>query len=476
MCIKIKTRAKIILIIEKSNYSPISFQNLFVSIVFSIFGGSNRVLTREESGMQRTLWSYDSVVYEMNVRQLTKEGTFEMAMRYLRHLRKLGVDVVWLMPIYPIGVVERKGSLGSYYSISDYCAVNPEFGTMTDFDAFVKEAHRLGMKVILDWVANHTARDAKWLKDKPISWYERDEQGVAKVPWDWSDTAKLNYEEKAVWQGQIEAMKFWVREHAIDGFRCDMAMLVPLEFWQQVRKELQCVKKDIFMLAEAEGKEFFNNAFDACYGWELHHTMVDVAQGKSRVWELRNKIYSLLNDYPHSSMHLSFTSNHDENSWSGSEQSRFGDSLKAMTALTFVLPKALPLIYTGQEIGYDHSFAFFDKDAMPAFEPNQTTELYRRLCEMKHSFSALRSADLGGSFIEIDNNAPDCLMTFVREDERSRVVYIANLSPYKVFSDFHTGIYAGDYHNVVTGKEERLYEHTWGDMEPWSFRLLAKMK
>jgi len=232
----IKTRAKIILIIEKSNYSPISVQNLFVSIVFSIFGGSNRVLTREESGMQRTLWSYDSVVYEMNVRQLTKEGTFEMAMRHLRHLRKLGVDVVWLMPIYPIGVVERKGSLGSYYSISDYCAVNPEFGTMTDFDAFVKEAHRLGMKVILDWVANHTARDAKWLKDKPINWYERDEQGVAKVPWDWSDTAKLNYEEKAVWQGQIEAMKFWVREHAIDGFRCDMAMLVPLEFWQQVRK------------------------------------------------------------------------------------------------------------------------------------------------------------------------------------------------------------------------------------------------
>ena len=140
------------------------------------------------------------------------------------------------------------------------------------------------------------------------------------------------------------------------------------------------------------------------------------------------------------------------------------------------LAKALPLIYTGQEIGYDHSFAFFDKDAMPAFEPNQATELYRRLCEMKHSFSALRSADLGGSFIEIDNNAPDCLMTFVREDERSRVVYIANLSPYKVFTDFHTGIYAGEYVDVLTGEEITIYEHTWGDMEPWSFRLLAKMK
>jgi glycosidase len=345
---------------------------------------------------------------------------------------------------------------------------------MADFDAFVAEAHRLDMKVILDWVANHTARDAKWLKEKPMSWYERDEQGAAKVPWDWSDTAKLNYEEREVWRGQIEAMKFWVTKHDVDGFRCDMAMLVPTAFWQQARAELQSVKKNIFMLAEAEGVEFFDNAFDACYGWELHHAMVDVAQGKSRVWELRNKIHSLHDDYPQSSMHLSFTSNHDENSWSGSEQSRFGDALEAMTALSFVLPKSLPLIYTGQEYGYDHSFAFFDKDAMPAMEENTTTYLYRNLCEMKHSFTALRSADLGGSFVEINNNAPDCLLTFVRENEQGRVVYIANLSPYKVFSDFHTGIYAGDYVDVVTGEQSRLYEHTWGDMEPWSYRLLVQ--
>ena len=424
--------------------------------------------------MQHAVWSYDAVVYEMNVRQLTKEGTLLMAMRHLQHLKDMGVDAVWLMPVYPIGVVERKGELGSYYSISDYCAINPEFGTMADFDAFVEEAHRLGLKVLLDWVANHTARDAKWLKDKPMSWYERDEQGVAKVPWDWSDTAKLNYAEKGVWQGQIDAMKFWVREHGVDGFRCDMAMLVPLEFWQESREEISSENSTIFMLAEAEGREFFDNAFDACYGWELHHAMVDVAQGKSRVWELRNKIYSLLNDYPSDSMNLSFTSNHDENSWSGSEQERFGESLEAMTALTFVLPKSLPLIYTGQEIGYDHSFKFFDKDPMPKFEWNDSTERYRRLCEMKHDFSALNSADIGGRFIEINNNAPDCLLTFVRENEQGRVIYIANLSPYKVFTDFHTGIYAGEYRNVISGENETLYEHTWGDMEPWSYRLLVK--
>ena len=228
------------------------------------------------------------------------------------------------------------------------------------------------------------------------------------------------------------------------------------------------------MLAEAEGAEFFDNAFDACYGWELHHAMVAVAQGKSRVCEVRNKVYALLNDHPKSSMHMTFTSNHDENSWSGSEQSRFDDALDAMMALSFVLPKSLPLIYTGQEIGYDHSFAFFDKDAMPKFEPNATTERYRRLCEMKHAFSALLSADAGGSFVEINNNAPDCLLTFVRENEQGRVVYIANLSPYKVYSDFHTGVYAGEYEDVISGESSTLYEHTWGDMEPWSFRLLVQ--
>ncbi|MBR2326181.1 MAG: alpha amylase C-terminal domain-containing protein [Alistipes sp.] len=424
--------------------------------------------------MQHTAWSYNAVIYEMNVRQLTEEGTFAAAMRHLQHLKAIGTDIIWLMPIYPIGEVERKGTLGSYYSISDYCAVNPEFGTMADFDNFVSEAHRLGMRVILDWVANHTARDAKWLKNKSMSWYERDENGVAKVPWDWSDTAKLNYAEKEVWQGQIEAMKYWLREHDIDGFRCDMAMLVPLEFWQEVRQELESVKKDIFMLAEAEGTEFFNNAFDACYSWELHHAMVAVAQGKERVWAVRDRIYSLINHNPRSSMHMTFTSNHDENSWSGSELARFGEALEAMTALSFVVPKSLPLIYTGQEIGYDHSFKFFDKDSMPRFEWNDSTEIYRRLCEMRHNISALRSADKGGSFVEINNNAPDCLLTFVREDEHSRVIYIANLSPYTVFTDFHTGIYAGEYENIISQRGETLYEHTWGDMEPWSFRLLAK--
>ena len=268
-------------------------------------------------------------------------------------------------------------------------------------------------------------------------------------------------------------MKFWLK-HNVDGFRCDMAMLVPIEFWQEVRLELESLKSDIFFLAEAEGNEFFNEAFNACYGWEIHHTMCDITQGKCRVWALRDKIYKELECYPTFATKMLFTSNHDENSWSGSEYERMGAAVEVMTALTFTLPKNLPLIYTGQEYGYDHSFEFFDKDAMPKMEENDTTELYRKLSELRHSFSALHSANAGGSFIEINNNAPDCLLTFVREDAQGRVVMVANLSPYTVFTDFHTGIYAGEYIDAISGEPSTLYEHTWGDMEPWSYRLLVR--
>ena len=307
-------------------------------------------------------WSYSAVLYEMNIRQLTPEGTFQAAMERLPMLRDLGIDAIWLMPVYPIGEEGRKGSLGSYYSIRDYCAINPEFGTMEDFDAFVATAHSLGMKVLLDWVANHTARDAKWINGKSADWYERESDGTAKVPWDWTDTAKLNYANREVWRGQIEAMRFWIEKHDIDGFRCDMAMLVPIEFWQEASKVLHAIKPDVFMLAEAEELNLFDRAFDMSYAWEIHHMMCDIAKGARRVWDLRNTMYADREKYPATAMRMMFTSNHDENSWSGSEFTRFGDSLQVMTALTFLWEGAMPLIYTGQELGYDHSFEFFDRD------------------------------------------------------------------------------------------------------------------
>ena len=421
-------------------------------------------------------WSYSAVLYEMNIRQLTAEGTFRAAIERLPFLRSVGVDALWLMPIYPIGVEGRKGTLGSYYSIRDYKAVNEEFGTADDFRAFVTAAHALGMKVILDWVANHTARDARWITEQPADWYERDEQGVAKVPWDWTDTAKLNYLNHDVWHGHIDAMRFWVEEFKVDGFRCDMAMLVPIEFWQEASEELHRVKSDIFMLAEAEEDNLFDRAFNMSYQWEIHHIMVDIAKGARRVWDLRNAIHNQRQRYPREAMRMSFTSNHDENSWSGSEQSRFGAALEVMTALTFLMPSTMPLIYTGQEVGYDHSFEFFERDAIPetAYVENRTTELYRRLTALKHSSMALAAGERGGEMIEIENNAKDCMMTFVREVDGSRVMAIMNLSPYVIHADFNTGKYAGNYLDARTGERVILDTHVERDIAPWCYQILIK--
>ena len=422
-------------------------------------------------------WSPQVVIYEMNVRQLTPEGTLRAAAGRLPFLREMGIDAVWLMPVYPIGEENRKGSLGSYYSIRDYCAVNPELGTMADFDALVAEAHRLGMKVLLDWVANHTARDARWIAERPADWYERDADGEAAVPWDWTDTAKLNYANPAVWEAQIDAMAFWLTEHAVDGFRCDMAMLVPAEFWRAASRRLRALKPDLFMLAEAEETYLFDEgAFDACYAWEMHHLMCDVAQQRVRVTALRNYLYADRERYPRRAMRLTFTSNHDENSWSGSEFARMGDAREIMAAFSFVVPRGLPLVYTGQEVGYDHSFAFFDRDPIPAarYVGNDFTALYRRLAALRHANPALAAGERGAEMIEIRNNAEDCLMTFVREVAGNRVVAVLNMSPYTIRAQYGTGIYAGRYTDAMTGADYDLPPHVDEIMAPWSYRILAK--
>ena len=421
-------------------------------------------------------WSYSAVLYEMNIRQFTAEGTFRAASERLPFLRSIGIDAIWLMPIYPIGVEDRKGSLGSYYSISDYKGVNPEFGSEVDLRDFITKAHALGIKILFDWVANHTARDARWISERPLDWYERDSEGRAKVPWDWSDTAKLNYTNKEVWRGQIDAMRYWVEQFGIDGFRCDMAMLVPIEFWQEASAELHAIKADIFMLAEAEEDNLFEGAFNMSYQWNIHHIMCDIAKGARRVWDMRNAMYAERQRYPREAMRLSFTSNHDENSWSGSEQSRFGRALEVMTAMTFLMPSTMPLIYTGQEVGYDHSFAFFDRDPIPAdmYKECYATELYRRLSDLKHSQRALDAGERGGDVIEIENNAKDCMMTFVREVAGSRVVAIVNLSPYTIHADFRTGIYAGKYRDAISGERVVLDDHVERDIAPWHYQILVK--
>ncbi len=417
-------------------------------------------------------WSRKAVIYEMNVRQLTPAGTLRAAQRRLKGLHEMGVDTVWLMPIYPIGEQGRKGSLGSYYSIRDYRAVNPEMGTMADLDAFVKAAHRLGMKVLLDWVANHTARDHRWIAEHP-AWYEW-ENGEPKIPCDWTDTAKLNYENRELWQAQVEAMKFWLTEHGVDGFRCDMAMLVPTPFWNYAAEELRRVKEDVFMLCEAEQRDLTEQAFNAHYGWRMHHLMNDVARGHCRVTALRDYLYADRGEYPASTLRLSFTSNHDENSWSGTEFSRMGLAHEAMSLFTFVAPRSLPLIYTGQEIGYDHVFQFFDRDPIRKYAPNHHTERYRKLIRLYHENRALWGNE--GDWVEIRNNAEDCLMILVRETADNRVIAVMNFSPYTIQAEYNTGIYAGRYTDFMAEKPYALPTSVSEIMAPWTYRVLTLQK
>ena len=346
-----------------------------------------------------TDWA-STVVYEMNVRQYTPEGTFAAAQRELPRLQELGVDIIWLMPIYPIGIEGRKGTLGSYYAIRDYQAVNPEFGTLADFDRFLAEAHRLGLKVIIDWVANHTSPDARWVIESPASWYERDEQGALTYTADWSDTANLNYEDPDMVRAMQEAMRFWLKR-GVDGFRCDMACEVPLTFWEEAIKAFKTEYPDIFMLAEGEEPLLQSQCgFHSSYSWELHHMMNDIAQGKKGMADLLSYIERDVQRHPEGAYRLMFTSNHDENSWAGTEFERMGDAAKAMAVLTFTLPGGQPLIYTGQEMGWDHRFQFFEKDPIPAWKENGYTEFYRQLIDFKHRNPAL-NAGVGASDFDI---------------------------------------------------------------------------
>lgn len=371
-------------------------------------------------------WTYDAVVYEMNVRQYTPEGTFAAAQARLPRLKELGVDVIWLMPIYPIGEKERKGTLGSYYAVKDYCAVNPEFGTMQDFEAFLADAKSQGFRVILDWVANHTSPDAVWIDSKPADWYERDSVGNTVVQYDWTDIAALNYDNTDVWDAQESAMRFWMSK-GIDGFRCDMACEVPFEFWKKTISSLREDWPQMYMLAEGEDPKLHESGFDASYAWELHHILNDIAQGNKGADDLLECVKHDAERFPEDAFRLMFTSNHDENSWAGTEFERMGDAAKVMAVLTFTLPNGQPLIYTGQEMGWNHRFQFFEKDPIPAWEVNEFAQFYQELIKFRHAHPALRPGGKGGRFEVVA--CEDSTLVFRRVLGNDVVTVTAQLCP-----------------------------------------------
>ena len=367
----------------------------------------------------------NSVVYEMNVRQYTPEGTFAAAQQELPRLKELGIDILWLMPIHPIGVKERKGTLGSYYAIADYKAINPEFGTMEDFENFLAEAHKLGFRVILDCVANHTSPDAKWINECPADWYMRDENGNTVVNYDWYDIAELNYDKREVWDAMADQMRFWM-EKGVDGFRCDMACEIPLEFWQETISALRADYPGMYMLAEGEEPKLHSlSGFNSSYAWELHHMLNAIARGEKNIPELLEYIQKDAERHPADAFRLMFTSNHDENSWAGTEFERMGDAAKLMAVLTFTLPNGQPLIYTGQEMGWNKRFEFFEKDPVPAWEKNEYFDFYKWLIDIRHSNPALAAGDKGGVFEVVSTD--DSTLVFTRTLPGNKVTVKAEL-------------------------------------------------
>lgn len=377
-------------------------------------------------------WSHQASIYEVNVRQYTPEGTFSAFEAHLPRLAGMGVGILWFMPIQPIGVRNRKGGLGSYYSIRDYTAVNPEFGTLDDFRRVVKHAHALGMKVILDWVANHTAWDHPWVAQHP-DWYKLDAQGEIHAytyratpeaePEYWTDVVGLDYRAAGLWPAMTDAMRFWLREADIDGFRCDVASLVPTPFWDQARAALDAIKP-VFMLAEGDAADLHAQAFDMTYDWRLYDCLKLVAKGQAGAADIRAWWAAEQAAYPADAYRMRYTANHDSNSWHGHDAEFYGPAFEAMAVLAATLP-GMPLVYSGQEAGLDRQLAFFEKDAID-WRGCPLGGFYTTLLQSKNRHPALGNGLEGGTLEWLDLGNP-ALLAYRRVRGDDRVTVTVNL-------------------------------------------------
>ncbi len=416
-------------------------------------------------------WAKNTNIYEVNIRQYTKEGSFKAFEKELPRLHKMGVDVLWFMPIQPIGVKKRKGTLGSYYSISDYKAVNPEFGTLADFKSVVAKAHSLGMKVMLDWVANHTSWDHVWIEKHPDWFTQKNGQIIAPVP-EWEDVADLNYNSKEMRHAMVDALQYWVKECDIDGYRCDMAMMVPLNFWEDDVRPYLDKTKNLLWLAEAEGPEFHKKAFHITYGWDWHHLFNDMAQGKKKIADLDALMAAEKAKYPANSWRLQFTSNHDENSWNGSEQERMGGAYRTFAVLAATLP-GVPLMYSGQETGLlNRKLKFFDKDEIP-WGVCVLNDFYKKLWALKKNNSAMTNAAAEGNFTRLKTNHDDVVYAFSRQKGKDKVVVIANISASRLDVTLSDDL-SGDYQDALTGYIRFLKPNSQITLKAYETAVLEK--
>lgn len=410
-----------------------------------------------------------AVMYEVNIRQITPEGTFNaFTENHISRLKDLGVDILWLMPTYPISAKNRKGTLGSYYSIADYKKVNPEFGTFDDFKNLVDKAHEAGMLVILDWVANHTGWDNPWITANP-EWYTHDSTGkiVSPVP-DWSDVADLNFDDEAMKAAMIDAMEFWVTEAGVDGYRCDAAAMAPTLFWKEALLNLDSIRP-VVKLAEAWEPELLDNGFDAAYGWEFHHLLNEIAAGKEELSAIESYIDKTDTLYADDDILLNFITNHDENSWAGTEYERMGEYVNGFAALTYLMP-GIPLIYTGQEAGLNKRLEFFEKDTV-SFSDTSLFSFYRTLNDLKQRNPALYAGINGGEvFVKTDSIA-DCL-AILRVKDTDKVLGLFNFSDAPVQVKIPIKDAPGKYTDVFTNKTYKIGRNSYVALNPWEIAIL----
>lgn len=411
-------------------------------------------------------WSRNATIYEVNIRQFTPEGTFKAFEKELPRLQKMGIGILWLMPVNPIGVKNRKGTLGSYYAVKDYYGINPEFGSEKDFKNLVNRIHSLGMKVIIDWVANHTSWD-NVLIDKHPEWYTKDstDKIIAPVA-DWTDVADLDYTKQGLRDYMKEVMCFWLREYDIDGFRCDVAGMIPVDFWNETVPALRQIKP-IFMLAEEEQPDMHDTAFDATYSWQMYRAMNDIAKGKTTAKKIDSLLAADQKNYPADAYRMRFTSNHDENTWTGTEFERLGSGARTFAVLTFTLP-GIPLIYSGQEAANAKRLRFFDKDTIQ-WGSFTLEEFYSSLIALKKSSDLIASGDSGGAFIKVPTTNDRQVYCFIRKKAEHRLLVLLNFSDTDQSIQLKGKDFQGLYKSYPSGSEIKLKDGERMTLVPWQY-------
>jgi len=418
-------------------------------------------------------WVHQTNVYEVNLRQFTPEGSLIAFMRHMPRLKEMGVHTLWFMPVTPISMYKRKGTLGSYYACSDYRSFNPEFGTLHEFKALVQLAHEMDMKVIIDWVANHTGADHIWIAEHP-EFYHQNEQGEFFDKNGWDDVYDLNYEYQPLRDEMIESMKFWIRETNIDGFRCDMAMLTPVDFWKEARTKVDAVKK-LFWLAECDqwNEPAYLEVFDAAYTWKWMHVTQDYYQRSFPIHTLVDTLYGYNGLKPRNAIKAWFTSNHDENSWNGTEYEKYGQMAKPLAVFSCTW-NGIPLLYNGQELPNHKRLSFFEKDPIGWNQYCELHDFYKKLLELHHSHPALMAGTDKVNTFFIGTDHQDKVIAYLRRNGMAEVLVVLNLSPYPLTINIYDQDVNGNYHDLFSETSWNPGEQRSIELGSWGYLVAVK--